>query len=154
MNNIINQYDEILPLASDWVKSQEELILKEGQMLPNNLRALAEQVGISCLEKVRFSVVNMIPRPENVLLEKVCEQKNFLSPDTAGLTLGYGIYIRSDSVNDKRLFIHELVHVLQYERLGGIEGFLKQYLFEILSVGYNSSPLEQEAINRTEEVCK
>jgi hypothetical protein len=38
------------------------------------------------------------------------------------------------------------VHTAQYERLGGIEPFLRQYLRECLTIGYPEAPLEQEAI--------
>ena len=42
---------------------------------------------------------------------------------------------------------HELVHTTQYERLGGIEAFLRPYLLECLSApGYPHGPMEQEAI--------
>ena len=43
------------------------------------------------------------------------------------------------------MIAHELVHVAQYERLGGIEPFLRQYLRECLTVGYDESALENEA---------
>ena len=41
---------------------------------------------------------------------------------------------------------HELAHTEQYERLGGIEPFLRQYLSECLTIGYPAAPMEQEAI--------
>ena len=42
--------------------------------------------------------------------------------------------------------MHELAHVTQYDRLGGILPFLRKYLFECLTMGYESAPLELEAI--------
>ena len=41
--------------------------------------------------------------------------------------------------------IHELAHVMQCERAGGFNIFLKQYLLECISFGYTNSPLEIEA---------
>jgi hypothetical protein len=54
---------------------------------------------------------------------------------------------------DRLLVVHELVHVAQYERSGGILPFLRRYLFECLTVGYSASPLELEAIAVTARVC-
>ena len=64
---------------------------------------------------------------------------------TRGLTLNYGIFIRSDCWADRLLIVHELAHVAQYERLGGILPFLRKYLFECLTVGYAAAALELEA---------
>ena len=49
--------------------------------------------------------------------------------------------------------VHELAHVAQYERLGGILPFLRRYLFECLIAGYSVALLEQEAIAVTVRVC-
>jgi len=56
------------------------------------------------------------------------------------------IFVRSDCWCERRLIAHELVHTVQYERLGGIRPFLRQYLTECLTVGYPAAPMEQEAI--------
>jgi hypothetical protein len=46
---------------------------------------------------------------------------------------------------DRRLVVHELVHVMQYERFGGIETFLKEYVQEVVfDPGYPHGPLEEE----------
>ena len=41
---------------------------------------------------------------------------------------------------------HELVHVMQYERLGGVRPFLRAYVYECLRFGYAAAPLELEAV--------
>ena len=68
-----------------------------------------------------------------------------VSGQTIGMTLRYGIYIRDDNLGNRRLLIHELAHVAQYERLGGFHAFLKQYLHECIDPGYPFGLLEQEA---------
>ena len=68
------------------------------------------------------------------------------------MSLRYGIFVRSDCWNDRELVAHECVHTSQYEQLGGIEEFLKQYLAECLSLSYQGAPLEQEAVNRAKLV--
>lgn len=153
MRNLISQFDEILPLACEWAKSQERLILQKGNPLSRKLLLDAKKIGVAQPEKVRILVVTTIPTPEHPLLKEACNQTNFLTPDTTGLTLRYGIYVRSDCSQDRRLYVHELVHVAQYERLGGIQQFLKKYLFEVATIGYLSAPIEQEAINTAKGIC-
>jgi hypothetical protein len=97
-------------------------------------------------ERVRLLALARVPMPDNLTLKAAAEAIQFLTPATRGLTLRYGIFIRQDCWSDRRLVAHELVHTAQYERLGGIEPFLRQYLLECLQVGYPAAPLEQEAI--------
>jgi len=61
------------------------------------------------------------------------------------MTLRYGIFIRQEHGGDRRLLVHELAHVAQYERLGGFREFLKQYLEECINPGYPLGDLELEA---------
>jgi hypothetical protein len=51
------------------------------------------------------------------------------------------------------LIAHELVHAAQYERLGGILPFLRQYLVECLTIGYANAPMELEAAEMAARVC-
>ncbi len=83
------------------------------------------------------------------MLRAAAEATQLISPSTAGLTVRYGIFIRADCWGDRGLVFHELVHTLQYERLGGFEPFLRQYLHECLTIGYPAAPMEQEAVTKT-----
>jgi predicted SprT family Zn-dependent metalloprotease len=46
------------------------------------------------------------------------------------MTFGHGIVIRNGS-HGRELIAHELAHVMQYERFGGIDAFLKEYIKEV-----------------------
>ena len=70
---------------------------------------------------------------------------NLVPAQPRGLTLSYGIFVRSDHWRDRTLILHELAHIAQYERLGGIEPFLRQYLLVCATVGYSNSGMEDEA---------
>jgi hypothetical protein len=64
------------------------------------------------------------------------------------------IAVKAD-YQDRELIVHELIHVLQYERFGGIEGFLKAYMPEILPPQrYEEGPLEEEATNVARRICR
>ncbi len=78
---------------------------------------------------------------------------NLISPCTIGLTLRYSIFIRDDHWGQRRLVVHELAHTMQYERLGSIEAFLKQYLHECITIGYPAAPMVQEAKRIEREMC-
>jgi hypothetical protein len=143
----------LLPLVVSWVEEQEGIILREGVPLTGQLVQDARRIGIEHPENVRLRVVPEIPMPTHTVLHSVSQKLGFLSKYTAGLTLQYGIYIRADCWGERRLVVHELAHVAQYERLGGTKPFLEQYLHECLTVGYPYGDLEQEAKKIEQELC-
>jgi hypothetical protein len=144
--SLLAQFEILLPLAVAWAAEQEDKILSEGLPLLEPERADAGAIGVKEPERVRLLPVETIPRPSQPQLRAACDSIDFLTPATRGLTLRYGIFVRSDCWRDRSLIIHELVHTAQYERLEGIHAFLERYLFECVTIGYPEAPLEQEAI--------
>jgi len=135
----------ILPLASVWVKRQELLILRAGVPLSSALIVAARHIGVLFPERVRLLKVAEVP-PMHPFIRFGARKIGFYSDLTRGMSLRYGIFIRSDYWNKRSLVVHELAHTRQYERLGGVRRFLRQYLHECLvSPGYPFGPLEQEA---------
>jgi len=147
------EFKVLLPLACAWAVEQESLILREGVPLSPAQTTDARNIDVACPEKVRLLKVARIPIPENPALRDAASAIQFISPRTGGLTLRYGIFIRADYWDDRRLVFHELVHALQYERLGGFQEFLRQYLYECITVGYPAAPMEQEAVSTTARLC-
>jgi len=143
-----------LPLATAWVESHEATILASGEPLTAHQAFDAHLAGVKNPQRVRVKKVEFIPLPANPLLARANDELGLVSPLTAGITFGYGIYIREDLWGDRPLLVHELVHVGQYERYGRIDAFLKDYLNECFTVGYPSGPLEREAIERAREICR
>jgi hypothetical protein len=147
------QFEMLLPLACEWAAKQEQRILATGEALSEAMLAVARQLGVKERERVRLLYVPEIPLPDDPVLRAATLQTEFLSPRTRGLTLRYGIFIRSDCGSDPTMVIHELCHTAQYERMGGFEPFLRQYIFECLTIGYPEAPMEQEVIELTARVC-
>ena len=111
----------------------------------------ARALGVREPERVRLlRVAEIVPFDHPVLDGLVWPLRRALVR-SAGLTARYGILIRADHWDDRRLLMHEMVHVAQYERLGGIRPFLRAYLLECMVEGYPLGPLEQEAIAVTRE---
>jgi hypothetical protein len=149
-----DQIADILPLACAWVAECEREILRTGAPLTTAQLADARQAGVQHPGRVRILGVPAIPFPEDPRLHAAAQATRFLTPDTIGLTLCYGIFLREDYLDDRALLAHELVHCAQYERLGGIEPFLRQYFGEVLTFGYLRAPLEQEAARVARELMK
>jgi hypothetical protein len=143
---VIAQLPALLPLAGQWASLQQRHILALGVPLTDAEMDDARAASVSNPQAARLLPVQSIPRPDQPALRAACDAVNFLTSETRGLTLGYGIFIRQDCWRGRELIVHELVHTAQYERLGGIDPFLRQYLSECLTVGYPQAPLEQEAI--------
>src|SRR5882762_8058775 len=141
------QFQALLPLACAWAEEQERIILRDGVPLTAAQIEDAKRIGIIYPERVRLRVVDEIPLPDNPTLRTAAEMTGLISPLTAGLTLRYGI-------GERRLVVHELAHVAQYERFGGFRPFLEQYLHECITIGYPEAPLEQEAKRIENEVCR
>jgi len=152
--NMVTQeeFETLLPLATRWVEEQESVVLKEGTPLNPAQLVDAKVVGILYPETVRLMNVVEIPMPSDPTLVTLAEQTGVITPTTAGMCLRYGIYLTLDVWENRQLLIHELVHTSQYERLGGITPFLRQYLSECLNLGYAESPIEQEAVRVSKRV--
>src|SRR6266446_2027344 len=130
------QFAILLPLACVWAEEQERIILRDGVALATAQIGDAKRVGITHPERVKVRVVDEIPSTAHPALRRAAEMTGLISPLTAGLTLRYGIFIRSDLWGERRLVVHELAHVAQYERFGGFRSFLEQYLHECITIGY------------------
>lgn len=142
----------MLPKAVDWVTRMEQACANIGQpLLPQNKQD-AEMIGIRDLAAIRVMVLREMPVPEDVELRQFAEQK-LITPITKGMTFGHGIVLKQDQY-DRHLIAHELVHVLQYERFGGIEPFLVAYIPEVVfSPFYPYGPLELEAERVADTIC-
>lgn len=128
------------------------MILRNGEPLTPAQMNYAHALKISKPEKVRLLKVVSIPAPTDSSLKAAIETTQLISSQTIGLSLRYGIFIRSDCWGKREIVVHELVHTSQYEKLGGIMPFLQQYLHECITIGYTDAPMEQEAIMTTKKL--
>ena len=148
------QIESLLPLAVQWAIGQENFALKSGEPLNEEELDFAIRIGVCSPKKVRLFKVGAMPIPTNPILRKAIDEAGLLLARAEGFTLQYGIFIRQDRWRNLSLVQHELAHTFQYERLGGIEHYLRQYLSERLNPNYPNSPLEQEARAITENIFK
>ena len=109
--SLLSQFETLLPLAAAWATEQEGEILRDGVSLSLEEIADARAIDVQSPNQVRLLQVEAIPRPSQPQLKAACHAIDFLTPATPGLTLGYGIFIRSDCWGDRLLLVHELAHV-------------------------------------------
>lgn len=135
----------VLLCAVLWVRWRQASILRHGVALDPAQRALAVTLGITETARVRVVSADVVPTLLPRWACDLAQRTGLISRHIAGMTLGHGIVIREDYMGDMRLLAHELAHVSQYERLGGITGFLRHYLRECVWPGYPHGALEREA---------
>jgi hypothetical protein len=154
---MINQeeFDRLAPLAGQWAKTQEQYILHHGVALTEDQTADATHAGVKNPGRVRILVVNRIPYPDDRDLAEAARSAQIISDASRGVAIGHGIIIRADSWSDRELLLHQLVHVAQCERSGGLEKFVSEYLMDRRSSSQNFSfgSLEDEARRRAREIC-
>jgi len=146
------ELNDLLPLATAWVEEQENYILENGIRLDETILKDSQLLKIEGMEKVRVLAVDEIPLPSNEILRNAVIRIGFIGSDTIGTAFRYGIYVQKAYQRDAKLIVHELTHTMQYERIGGISAFLKQYVQECIILGYPNGPLEQEAINVANQI--
>ncbi|MGI8436238.1 MAG: hypothetical protein ACR2NX_04960 [Chthoniobacterales bacterium] len=134
----------ILPVVCAWARRQEAMILREGEPLTVEGWENALRVGLRHPERVRTLVVERVPPRFPPWLRMSVNWLGWGPETTAGMALGYGIFLRADQAQRCDLLSHELVHTAQYERLG-FRPFLRDYLCECLTAGYPRGELESEA---------
>jgi hypothetical protein len=148
-------FDRLAPLAGHWAKSQETYILQHGVPLTADQVADARQAGVKDPSRIRVLVVNRIPLPDNEELAEAARRAQIITEASRGVAIGHGIIIRADSWRNRELLLHQLVHVAQCERSGGLEKFASEYLEDRRNGSQNFSlgSLEDEARSRAREIC-
>jgi hypothetical protein len=144
--------DELISQAFYWAKDQETKVRNEGVALNTDQQIDAFLAGVKYPDKIRLLQADQIPFPDSDILRNKLDEIGLLNNNTIGLTLGYGIYIRTENWNSREVLVHECAHVMQFERLGFKE-FISQYISECLSYGYPFGPLETEARKIEKEIC-
>ena len=135
-----------LPWVTYWAWRQERQILRSGRPLtPDELERAATRAGVTAPKRIRVLIVNEVPLPGWRWLRVLAARFGFDGRATTGMALRYGIFLRSDCAHDPALLLHECAHTAQYERLGSLGAFMREYLVQCLRDGYAASALEREA---------
>ena len=154
MNSFLSTLPVLLPVAYAWAEKQELIMQEQGSPLTEAQRADAHRAGVKEPEKIRIAYVETLPHPENDDVIFVAKRIGLFAQHAHGLTIGHTICLKHGFWEDRLAFVHECVHVSQYERLGGVRAFLKVYLRECIDPGFPFGRLEQEAIHIARDICR
>ena len=142
------------PLAREWAMEQEAFILKLGAPLTAPQMADAERVGVKDRARVRVLPVDRIPMPPNVALAEAARRAQIITETSPAVTIGHAIMVRADRWRDRELLVHQLVHVAQCERSGGLESFVIEYLTDRATCAdFTLGSLEDEARGTARQIC-
>jgi len=147
-------FDRLAPMAANWAAAQEKYILQHGVPLTAAQIADARRVEVQDPARIRVLVVDRIPLPDDLELANAARQAQIITEASRGMAIGYGIIIRADSWKNRELLLHQLVHVAQCERSGGLESFVIEYLLDRRdSRDFSVGSLEDEARGLAREIC-
>ncbi|HEX8077114.1 MAG TPA: hypothetical protein VF511_04815 [Chthoniobacterales bacterium] len=147
-------FERLAPLACEWAKTQETYILQHGVPLSRDQIADAKRAGVQDPSRIRLLVVDRMPMPDDSELANAARKAQIITDASRGAAVGYGIIIRADSWQDRELLLHQLVHVAQCERSGGLESFAKEYLLDRRgSRDFTLGSFEEEARKLAREIC-
>ena len=114
----------------------------------------ARLAGVRDCERVRVLVVDRIPLPESGELADAARRTRIITEDTRCVGFGHAVMIRAEAWGDRELLLHNLVHVAQCERSGGLEQWIRQYLFDRQTCAtFTVGSLEDEARRIAREIC-
>jgi hypothetical protein len=147
-------FDRLAPLAYLWARSQEAFILQHGVPLTVDQIADAKRAGVKDTRRVRVLVVDRIALPEDKELANAARHSQIITDSSRAVAIGHGIVIRADSWQNRELLLHQLIHVAQCERSGGLESFVNAYLLDRReSRDFSLGALEDEARTGAREIC-
>lgn len=148
------KFERLALLAYQWAKRQEACILKHGAPLAPAQLADARRCGVQDSSRVRVLVADRIPLPDDEELADAARRAQIITDASRGVAIGHGIIIRADSWQNRELLLHQLVHVAQCERSGGLESFVGEYLSDRRnSRDFSVGSLEDEARGLAREIC-
>lgn len=143
MNPMITKFHSALPGIKEWIVSTVEAYKALATpVIASNFLRLRNHFPEEFLEKARVVVVPNVPYPplsrlglpEFAQLEKM---------RFSGITFLDTFFVDASQVSES-LYFHELIHLVQWNRLG-MDKFLLAYGIGLLQFGYRESPLERMA---------
>ncbi len=136
--------ESVAPKAIAWMAEQETALIPQGRPLTSAETVIAVRMGVRHPGDIRLAVLPAFPFPADPLLANEAKALGFGTDREMGRSMGYAVLVKPQFQGAHKLLAHECVHVAQRERLG-LETFVRRYLLELRTVGYERSSLEAEA---------
>ena len=142
--DLIQKFRSILPMVRKWIENTlEKHNANATPVISLSFSRLKTVLPLDLLNRAKVVVVNgVVPFPplSRMGLPELSRMENM---PMAGVTYKDTFFV-SNLHQTESLHFHEIVHVVQWERLG-IEKFLLAYGYGLMRFGYQDSPLEKMA---------
>jgi len=142
-SEIIRKFHSALPGVKNWIEDLLEKHNSEATAVSTHgFQRLPQYFPDNLLEGTKAVTIPKVPFPplSHFGLEEFSALENM---PLAGITYNDTFFVH-ERCKTESLFFHELVHVVQWERLG-VDNFLLLYGVGLMQFGYEDSPLEQMA---------
>lgn len=144
-SEIIKKFQLYLPTVRKWIEDLLEAYNSQSTFVNTlGFRRLPQYFPSELLERTKVVIVSKVPFPplsQIGLTEFSAMERMPLD----GITYMDTIFVHHLQRTEV-LHFHELIHVVQWERLG-VDNFLLAYGIGLVQFGYEQSPLEQMAYN-------
>ncbi len=140
-----------------WSAEIDRAALVRGDALDAKMEAVARAVGVCHPERIRIQIVDEIPFPwHDPELRETGQRLGLVGDGIRGnaQVFGYAVLSVPDYARSVEKMAHEFVHVMQVEREGSFEAFVRRYLTEVREFGYHRAPLEIEAYAANERFAE
>jgi hypothetical protein len=150
-----NEYDLIwlIKHGREWVENLQDRYRPLAHPLPGPLKGtLAPFFPAAILDRVQIAEVGVIQNPpfRDEAIDRGIPPNAIDFTQMEGFTLHDVVLVSMQPKPDQdpeALVFHELVHVVQYDLLGGVEEFMRRYVYGMRGAGwvYGMIPLEAMA---------
>jgi hypothetical protein len=141
---LIGKFRQALPGVRQWVDDMLRTYRQQASRVSrSDSPRLAKIFPRDLLNRVRCIVVAGNPPFPPLSRMGLPELAAFEAMPISGITYRDTFFVR-DGRQGESLYFHEIVHVVQWDRLG-VDRFLLAYGVGLLQAGYRSSPLEDMA---------
>lgn len=142
--DLIRKFQRLLPAVREWVEStlaahQDGAVLVKRMGFPR----LAKVFPPELLNRAKVRVVRGSPPFPPLSRMGLPEFAPFEAMPITGITYQDTFFVNHRGQTES-LYFHEMVHVVQWDRLG-VDHFLLAYAVGLMQFGYQNSPLEAMA---------
>ncbi|MGF1911817.1 hypothetical protein L4C38_20590 [Vibrio kasasachensis] len=135
-----------------WVESTVAEFVNQAQSCSILHSEIGHYYPLEFLECCYFVVIDEVPKPP---IGSISDPNivDFISMRVAAITYKNIYFIKPRYINEIHLHVHELVHVVQWNKLG-VKGFIERYINELNKYKYADAPLEVMAYHIGEQFTR
>lgn len=144
MTDLVQRFHSALPQVQEWIDQYLTAHAAAAQPVSSlGFKRLAACFPAVLLDSTKVVPVDRVPFPP---VEKfgVPEFAGMQQIPFAGITFKDTFFVHKDERRSESLHFHEMVHVVQWARLG-VDRFMLAYALGLAQFGYEESPLEAMA---------